>query len=160
MTVPLPAIRPDLLESIHGFWRLTSRVDDDDSGTRHIDPMLGPNPLGTLAFGVTRFAAQFMNPDRSAAASTALATGANNSGAVNGYDAYFGTYSLDVVAGTVTVCLDGGLTASNIGQRFVRDIRADAERLWIRLRTTTADGTPITRTLTFVRDGASAAPGV
>ena len=128
----------------------------DDHGTRRIDPALGPAPLGVLAFGPTSFAAQFMNPDRASAAPSAPPTGANNSGAVNGYDAYFGTYTVDEAAGTVTVRLQGGLTPANIGQAYVRDIRADAHRLWIQLRTSTADGTPITRTLTFERDSATA----
>jgi hypothetical protein len=46
-------------------------------------------------------------------------------------------------------------SAANIGQAFIRDIRATADRLWIQLRTMAADGTPITRTLTFSRDTAA-----
>ncbi|HMV32828.1 MAG TPA: lipocalin-like domain-containing protein [Gemmatimonadales bacterium] len=151
-TAPFPPITEDLVVQVRGLWRLVSRVDADDHGTRMIDPVLGPSPLGALAFGPQSFAAQFMNPDRDARASSAPGSGANNSGAVNGYDAYFGTYSIDPAAGTVTVRLEGGLTAANIGQAYVREIRANALNLWIRLRTSAVDGTPITRTLTFVRD--------
>ncbi len=135
-----------------GLWRLLSREDYDDTGTRRIDPIMGPSPLGTLAFGPRWFAAQFMHPDREVAQSAPV-SGPNNSGAVNGYDAYFGSYEVDAVAGTVTVRLAGGLTAANIGQAYVRDLRVEGDRLWIQLRTATADGTPITRTLTFARDG-------
>jgi hypothetical protein len=46
-------------------------------------------------------------------------------------------------------------SAANIGRAFIRDIRATADRLWIQLRTMAADGTPITRTLTFSRDTAA-----
>lgn len=139
---------------MQGLWRLVSRIDDDDDGARRVDPVLGPHPLGLLAFGTVSFAAQFMNPDRAASPPMSPVAGANNSGAVNGYDAYFGTYTIDPAAGTVTVRLEGGLTAANIGQAYVRDVRADERNLWIRLRTTAADGTGITRTLTFLRDPA------
>lgn len=152
MSTSLPPIGPDTRAFVRGLWRLVSRVDHDAHGTRRIDPVMGPNPLGMLAFGERHFAAQFMNPDRASVAPAAVAGGANNSGAVNGYDAYFGTYTLDDLAGTVTVRLEGGLSASNIGQAFVRDIRVDGTHLWIQLQTTAVDGTPITRTLTFTRD--------
>jgi hypothetical protein len=149
----LPSLTSNLSHRIVGLWRLISREDYDDNGTRHIDPVMGPSPLGMLVFGPDHFAAQFMNPDR-ATAQSSQASGPNNSSAVNGYDAYFGSYSLDAAAGKVTVKLEGGLTAANIGQAFVRDIRADERNLWIQLRTNATDGTPITRTLTFGRDGA------
>jgi len=135
-----------------GLWRLLSREDHDHSGARNIDPIMGPNPIGLLCFGATHFAAQFMNPDRSGSAAAPAVSGPNNSGAVNGYDAYFGTYTIDTAAGTVTVQLDGALSPANIGQAFVRDIRVVGERLWIQLKTKAVDGTPITRTLTFGRD--------
>ncbi|HKV76404.1 MAG TPA: lipocalin-like domain-containing protein [Gemmatimonadales bacterium] len=149
----LPPIEGDLAHRVVGLWRLISREDHDDEGVRRIDPVMGPNPLGMLVFGPSRFAAQFMNPDRSAAPSVAVSSGPNNSGAVNGYDAYFGSYTLDAAVGKVTVKLEGGLSVANIGQAFVRDIRADQRNLWIQLRTSATDGTPVTRTLTFVRDG-------
>lgn len=114
---------------------------------------MGPSPLGLLCFGPTHFAAQFMNPDRSRSTTSPVASGPNNSGAINGYDAYFGTYTIDATAGTVTVHLSGALTPTNIGQAFVRDIRVVDDRLWIQLKTKAVDGTPITRILTFTRDG-------
>lgn len=141
---------------MRGLWRLVTREDRDDAGALRIDPVMGPAPLGMLAFGPRSFAAQFMNPDRTATV-TPAAAGPNNSGAVNGYDAYFGSYRIDPAAGTVTVELAGGLSAANIGQAFVRDIRVEGDRLWIQLRTAAVDGTPVTRTLRFVRDEAAPA---
>lgn len=151
---PLPPPSKDLARAVLGIWRLTSREDHDRDGARHIDPILGADPLGILSFAPGCFAAQFMKRDRTGTDSPAMSpAGANNSGAVNGYDAYFGKYSLDVAAGTITVTLEGALSPANIGQSFVREIRADADELTIRLNTTTADGTPITRTLRFGRSG-------
>jgi hypothetical protein len=136
-----------------GLWRLLSREDFDQGGGRHIDPIMGPTPIGLLCFGPTRFAAQFMNPDRSGTTVPSPVSGPNNSGAINGYDAYFGSYTIDATAGTVTVLLDGALSPANIGQAFVRDIRVAENHLWIQLKTTAVDGTAITRTLAFARDG-------
>ena len=107
MSKTLPPPSPDLGSAIVGLWRLISREDYDRDGRRRIDPIMGPHPLGVLCFAPGYFAAQFMNPDRSDTSGTGPASsGANNSGAVNGYDAYFGTYTLDEVTGTVTVRLE------------------------------------------------------
>jgi hypothetical protein len=87
---PLPPPSADLATRILGSWRLTSREDYDADGRRHIDPILGGDPLGFLTFAPGAFAAQFMKRERIASASVqATAAGANNTGAVNGYDAYF-----------------------------------------------------------------------
>jgi hypothetical protein len=148
----LPAPTKDLAISIRGIWKLRSRVDTDESGERRVDPVLGADPLGVLCFASNYFAAQFMKRDRSAKGNTpAPAQGRNNSSAVDGYDAYFGTYELDERAGTLTIHLEGSISPSNIGSSFVRDVRVLDNELVIRLSTTDADGTAITRTLTFSR---------
>jgi hypothetical protein len=73
----------------------------------------------------------------------------NNTAAVGGYDAYFGTYELDAARGTVVVKLEASLAPANIGKTFLREIRVVDGRLVIRLNTNAADGTPISRTLKF-----------
>jgi Lipocalin-like domain len=150
---PLPPPSKDLSSAILGLWRLLTREDYDREGRRHIDPVMGPDPLGALSFSSGYFAAQFMSRDRSAPAPAVVAAGANNSGAVDGYDAYFGSYTLDRTRGSITVQLEGALSPANIGHSFTRDIRVEDDRLTIRLATTAADGTPVTRTLTFRRAG-------
>ena len=89
--------------------------------------------------------------DPESAATVPDAAAANNSVASNGYDAYFGSYVVDAPAGLVTVHLEGAITSGNVGLTFTREIRASADRLWIRLATNAADGIPITRTRTFER---------
>ncbi len=163
---PLPPPAADLPRAIQGVWNLVSREDYDRGGRRLIDPFLGPDPLGIVTFAPRQFAAQFMNRRRNlaqepgapspAAAAPAAAiapAAANNSSAVNGYDAYFGTYTVDVARGTIDTRLEGALAAQNVGQVFTRDVRVVGDRLLIRLGTSAADGTPITRTLTFERVG-------
>jgi hypothetical protein len=154
---PLPPPTAELPREILGSWRLASREDYDAEGRRHIDPILGGDPLGFLTFAPGAFAAQFMKRDRGASTAVqatavqATAAGANNTGAVDGYDAYFGRYSVDAKEGVITTTIEGSISPANIGLTLRRDIRAAGNRLWIRLATTAADGTPVTRTLTFER---------
>lgn len=152
---------PDLRRAVIGSWKLVSREDYDREGRRNIDPILGADPIGILTFTSGHFAAQFMNRRRGPSASGMTPAGPspgpsstaplNNSAAVDGYDAYFGTYTLDGAAGTITTTLEGSVAPANIGLRLTRDIRVVGDRLLIRLATTAADGTPITRTNTFER---------
>jgi hypothetical protein len=146
---PPPA---NLAAAILGLWKLKSREDVDAAEQVHIDPFLGPNPVGILFFGKTHFAAQFMKRDRSGPGGSPQRSKAkNNSAGVNGYDAYFGTYSVDSIAGTLTTHLEGSISPANIGDTYVRDVRVVGSELIIRLQTTALDGTAITRTNTFSR---------
>lgn len=153
---PLPPVSANIERALVGVWRLLTREDYDSSGRRVIDPVMGADPLGLLSFSAGHFSAQFMRRDRGAGAAgpsapAAALPGANNSAASNGYDAYFGTYTVDAGEGLVTVTLDGAITPSNIGSSFTREVRVAGNRLYIRLATNAADGVPITRTLVFER---------
>jgi len=80
--------------------------------------------------------------------------GKNNTAAVGGYDAYFGTYKLDKQAGQSEHTLIGSINPSNVGIKVVRDLRVDDDdQLIIQLPTTTAEGESITRTLIWKRIG-------
>ena len=148
----LPAPTNNLASSILGIWKLKSRKDVDAAGQGRVDPILGSDPLGILCFSPGYFAAQFMKRDRSSQQSAMQPVqGQNNSSAVDGYDAYFGTYWLDESAGTLTVQLEGSISPSNLGSTFVRDVRVLENELVIQLPTTAVDGTPVTRTLIFTR---------
>jgi hypothetical protein len=138
-----------------GSWRLVSREDRTAAGKRTVDPGLGADPVGLLIYDSGgNFAAQFMRRDRSSVApQTAARPGENNSTAVNGYDAYFGTYTVDETSGTVTQRLAGALSPGDVGRVVTREIRIDGDRLVIELATTGAEGEPITRSLTWVRSG-------
>jgi hypothetical protein len=152
-SVTLPFVSPGLATAVLGYWRLVAREDYDKDGRRNIDPILGADPLGVLCFAPGHFAAQFSKRDRSIgpAAPEPAARANNNSVAMNGYDAYFGTYKLDEAAGLLTVTLDAALSPSSAGQSYTRRIRVDGETLFIQLDTDAADGTSVTRTLQFVR---------
>ena len=148
---PLPAQDTDLAFSLVGVWGLTRREDYDDRGSRLIDRHLGADPLGMLCFSNDYFSAQFSKRDRSEPSDAVAVQTANNSSAVGGYDAYFGRYCVDETGEAIVVHLEGSITSANTGQEFTRVTRASADELLIRLDTSTDDGTPITRTLTFER---------
>ena len=144
-----------------GTWLLTGRIDRTRTGERRVEPTLGDDPVALLYYDDSgHFAAQFMKRDRSAASaaaesgSTVAAT--NNSRAQGGYDAYFGTYTVDDAQGTVTQRLLGALSAENVGQVLTREMRVDGDSLTIHVATTAADGEPVTRTLTWTRAASAA----
>jgi hypothetical protein len=151
---PLPPPTANLATAIIGFWKLKSREDVDATGKVHIDPFFGRDPLGILCFGKTHFSAQFMKRDRSGQETVLQPVAAkNNTARVNGYDAYFGSYSVDEIKGTLTTRLEGAISPANVGDTYVRDARVVGDELIVQLQTTTLDGTAITRTNTFSRIG-------
>ena len=148
----LPPPTANLASAIVGIWQLKSRKDMDATGKVHIDPFLGRGPLGILCFGKTHFSAQFMKRDRSGQEIVPQPVGAkNNTARVNGYDAYFGIYTVDEIKGRLSTRLEGAISPANIGDTYVRDVRIVDDELIVQLQTTTLDGTPITRTNTFSR---------
>jgi Lipocalin-like domain len=152
--VSLPPVTDNLAAEIRGIWKLKSRVDRDINGQLHVDPILGRDPLGILCFGPSHFAAQFMKRDRSDEENVPQpAQAKNNTVPVNGYDGYFGTYTVDEIAGTISTYLEGSISPANVGKTFVRNARVVNNELMIQLETTALDGTSITRTNTFTRIG-------
>jgi Lipocalin-like domain len=144
---------PPLSEALVGTWRLLSRVDVTAAGERRIDPALGEDPLAILVYDRGgNFAAQFMKRVRSPpAADSPERTAPNNSRAIGGYDAYFGTYTVDDSRGTVTQRLVGALSPENVGLVLTRSMRVEGDELVIQLDTASSDGTPVLRTLRWRR---------
>jgi len=113
---------------------------------------LGEDPVALLIYDQSgHFAAQFMRRDRSIAVPDGPNDAKNNSRAQSGYDAYFGTYTIDDERGTVTQHLLGALSRENVGMVLTRAMEVRGNTLVIRLETNAADGTPVIRTLTWAR---------
>ena len=143
-----------LSSQLPGTWELVSRVDVTDSGERRPEPSLGEDPIALLIYDRSgHFAAQFMKRDRSVSVPDGPAAAQNNSRAQGGYDAYFGTYTVDDEHGTVTQRLLGALSKENVGAVLTRGMSVVGDKLVIRLQTTSVDGAPVTRTLTWRRVG-------
>jgi hypothetical protein len=143
-----------LSETLIGTWQLLSRVDRTATGERRPEPTLGDDPVALLYYDRSgHFAAQFMKRDRSSVVDApAGPAGTNNSRAQGGYDAYFGTYTVDDDKGTVTQRLLGALSAENVGVVLTREMVVDGDTLSIVVNTT-RDGEAIARTLTWRRAG-------
>jgi hypothetical protein len=149
--IPTLSFAP-LSKTLAGSWLLKSRIDIDASGERHPDPALGEDPVALLIYDRGgHFAAQFMKRDRSDPVPDGPAAAPNNSRAQGGYDAYFGTYSIDDAAGTVTQTLLGALSPQNVGMTLTRAMQVVDDMLIIKLDTTAWDGAAVTRTLTWQR---------
>ena len=76
----------------------------------------------------------------------------NNSTAVGGYDAYFGTYSVDDSTNIVTQTLVGALSPSDVGKTVSRPMAIEDGVLVLHVPLTAADGTPVVRTLRWARE--------
>jgi hypothetical protein len=136
-----------------GTWHLLSRIDVTGDGREYPDPALGSDPVAVLIYDRSgHFAAQFMKRDRTELrAGGTDAGGANNTQARDGYDAYFGTYTVDDSSGVVTQRLEGSLSRGNVGMVLSRAMSVHGARLTIQLATNAWDGTSVTRTLTWDR---------
>jgi hypothetical protein len=143
-----------LSTTLPGTWQLRSRTDVTASGERVAEPSLGEDPVALLIYDRSgHFAAQFMRRDRSVVVPDGPGGAKNNSRAQGGYDAYFGTYTIDDAEATVTQTLLAALSPENVGSVLTRAMEVREDTLVIRLQTTAADGTAVTRTLTWQRVG-------
>lgn len=141
-----------LSERLPGTWRLLSRIDVTADGRRYPDPAMGSDPVALLIYDrAGHFSAQFMKRDRSEPPVDGRADAGNNTQARGGYDAYFGTYTVDDATGVVTQELLGALSEAHVGAVLARAMDVRGEALIIELDTHAWDGTPVTRTLTWQR---------
>ena len=143
-----------LKDSLPGTWKLESRIDYGPDGGRRTEPSLGDDPFGLLIYDRSgNFAAQFMKRDRSALAAEASSSSVNNSRAQGGYDAYFGTYTIDELESSVTQRLVGALSKENVGLVVTRRMHVEGDTLTIKLGTTSREGEAVTRVLIWSRIG-------
>ncbi len=154
----MPGLSANLLiplsQALPGTWRLDSRIDRDGTGAPRHEPSLGDDPTGILYYDQAgHFAAQFMRRDRATPSFDAASSGANNSRAISGYDAYFGTYQIDDADGTVTQTLTGALASENVGSTLTRKMVVRGDQLEIRIATSHPDGEAVTRILSWTRIG-------
>ena len=147
-----------LAKEIVGTWELISRIDVTASGERRVEPSLGEDPVALLYYDQSgNFAAQFMKRDRTVSDAraedgpTPVSAAPNNSRAKGGYDAYFGTYSVDDARGTVTQRLLGALSPENVGQVLTREMTVEDGTLKIAVMTASTTGEPVVRTLLWRR---------
>jgi hypothetical protein len=136
-----------------GTWRLISRVVRLEDGTA-VQEGLGTTPKGYLMYDASgHMAVQLLRPDRPAAidcSPSGSAQSNNSPQLLNGYEAYFGTYTIDETNHTVTHHLEGALAAADVGKSLVRNFQVSGEKLTIVVRTGSPKEKQI-RTLTWER---------
>jgi hypothetical protein len=142
-----------------GSWTLASRESRRANGELEPDPGLSTVPLGVLIYDQSgHVAAQLSRRGRTVAmiaeeCQTAATTQGTPDTAqtVLGYDAYFGTYTIDEQSGTVIHHLVAALFPGDIGKDIVRHFKIAGDRLTISFNTTTREGVQVTRTLIWER---------
>ena len=141
-----------LSAALIGTWELLAREDRNGAGEVRPDPVLGADPVGLLFYGREgRFALQLMKRERGA---RPLGSGACLAGGARvqcGYDAYFGTYSVDDERGVVTQTLKAALSPESVGQVLTRQMSIAGDTLTIRVETASVGGEAVTRTLRWRR---------
>ncbi len=142
-----------------GSWRLVSRQSRLANGQLELDPGLSITPLGVLIYDQSgHVAAQLSRRDRTIgmigdecpAAATTKGT-PDTAQTVLGYDAYFGTYTINERDGIVTHHLEAALWPGDIGKDIDRHFTISGNRLTIAFNTTTKEGAKVTRTLVWER---------
>jgi hypothetical protein len=159
ITCPVVLAADPLIDQLVGSWRLTSRVTTTTDGRVLVDPGLSETPNGLLIYDRSgHVAAQLSRPGRTIEAlgeecrAAEKVKGTNDTAqTIIGYDAYFGTYTVDARAGVVTHHLESALFPGDIGKDIKRNFSISGDTLTIRFNTTTADGTRVTRTLLWAR---------
>jgi hypothetical protein len=142
-------------ELLIGSWVLVSREDRAADGRVVSEPTLGSDPVGLLVYDrAGNMSVQLMRrsrPLRSGTPAGPVQSGASNSGSVDGYDAYFGTYTLDVESHTVIHHLVGALLPADAGKSMTRQFQVSATQLRLWFTTDGASGQRVVRTLTWKR---------
>jgi hypothetical protein len=142
-------------ELLVGSWVLVSREDRAANGHVVPEPNLGPDALGLLVYDrAGNVAAQLMRRSRSSGSgipTRPTQLGMNNSGSADGYDAYFGTYTLDLESHSVTHHLVGALLPGDVGKSLTRHFQASATDLRLWFETEGASGQRVVRTLVWRR---------
>ena len=142
-----------------GGWSLLSRVTTTADGKTLADPGLSVLPKGVLIYDAYgHVAAQLSRPGRTVdmlgdECRKAMEVKGTNDTAqtILGYDAYFGTYTVDEKQGIVTHHLESALFPGDIGKSIIRHFTIAGDVLTIKFTTTLGDGTPVTRTLVWSR---------
>jgi Lipocalin-like domain len=154
------AFAPSIVaEQLVGGWSLVSRVTTTADGKTLSDPGLSATPRGVLIYDrYGHVAAQLSRPGRTVelladeCRAAEKVKGTNDTAqTILGYDAYFGTYTVDARAGIVTHHLESALFPGDIGKDIKREFTISGDTLTIKFHTTLPDATPVVRTLVWAR---------
>jgi len=140
-------------EQIVGDWQLESRTVRKANGEILADPVLGTQPIGRLFYSASgHMMLQMMRQARAKAiGAPSNPQDAANPRVVLGYDAYFGTFTVNEAEGTITHHVEGSLFPEDLGKDFKRLFKLDRDAFTLSFTSTSPEGVAITRTLLFRR---------
>lgn len=130
------AKRDSPASGVIGTWRLKSFVEERPNGQLVPSGRYGPNVAGLLVYdSAGNMMAQLVNPDRPrfAAENATRGTPEEVKAAFDGYNAYFGTYTVDETASTIRHHVVANLFPNAVGTEFVRKFKLDGDRLSLEL---------------------------
>ena len=150
---------PSAIDRLVGGWSLVSRVTTSSTGSVIPDPGLSVAPTGVLIYdGYGHVAAQISRQGRTIdmiagdCREAEKVKGTDDTAqTILGYDAYFGTYTVNAEEGVVTHHLESALFPGDIGKNIKRRFTIAGDTLTIGFSTTLRDGTPVIRTLVWAR---------
>ena len=145
--------RGSVRERIAGAWRLETRTVAQGNGAALVDPVLGQQPIGRLFYDASgHMMLQMMRQARAQAISVpSNPTDAKHPRIVLGYDAYFGTFTVNEAEGTITHHVEGSLFPEDLGKQFKRFYKLEGDTFTLSFTSTSPDGAELTRTLRFHR---------
>jgi hypothetical protein len=140
-------------EQIVGAWRLESRTVRKANGEVLLDPVLGTQPIGRLFYDASGIMMlQMMRQGRAQAIGVpSNPEDAKNPRIVLGYDAYFGTFTVNEAEGTITHHVEGSLFPEDLGKDFTRLFKVEGDTFTLSFTSKSSDGVEVTRTLLFRR---------
>jgi hypothetical protein len=147
----LAGVHPDVREQLAGSWSLVSRVSTLANGEVLPDRGLATTPKGLLIYDRTgHVAPQLSRQGRTVemigeeCQEAAKIRGTNDTAqTVLGYDAYFGTFTVNEKEGFVVHHLESALFPGDMGKGIKRNFTISGDKLTIKFNTTTSDGMPV-----------------
>jgi hypothetical protein len=126
----MQSTRGSVRERIAGAWQLESRTVTQANGATLLDPVLGQQPVGRLFYDASgHMMLQMMRQGRAQAISVpSNPPEAKNPRVVLGYDAYFGTFTVNEAEGTITHRVEGSLFPKISEKTSRRSTRLTATR--------------------------------
>jgi len=147
-----PAARPTVAEQLVGSWELVSYEARTRSG--EVSAIFGPSPVGRLMYDADgRMSVHIMDPRRRKFASDdrLIHTPEELKEAFDGYFGYFGTYTVDEAAGTVTHHITGAAFPNFVGTEQRRFFVLSGRRLELKTPPMPRGGTEVTLHLVWER---------
>jgi hypothetical protein len=124
------------VDQVIGVWRLVSFVEQRPNGELIPSGRYGPNVTGMLIYDKSgAMMAQLMNPDRPKFISESATRGTPEEvkAAFDGYNAYYGTFTVDASSSTIRHKVAANLFPNSIGTEFVRRYRIESDNLILEL---------------------------